>query len=70
MDDLRQTVSRIDENVRLLRQDVEPLARELQKNSQDIALLKNNERWKSKISHGFFGLLGVILGALAEFYRK
>ena len=71
MDDkLRETVARIDENVRLLRREVTPLIRVSQINSLDIAMMKNDNKWKKSIYTAFFGLLGIVVGALAEFLRK
>jgi hypothetical protein len=70
MEELREKIARIDENVMLLRKDVAPLGKIVQQNSLDIALLKNDEKWKKGIFSGFIGLLGVVVGALAEFLRK
>lgn len=70
MDDIRQAVARIDENVKLLREDFAPLVTSVQNQEKQIAILQNNEKWRKSILSGFFGLLGVIIGALAEFFRK
>lgn len=70
MDDIRQAVARIDENVKLLREDFAPLVTSVQNQEKQIAILQNNEKWRKGILSGFFGLFGVIIGALAEFFRK
>ncbi len=70
MDELREAVSRIDENVRLLREDVAPLVQQVQKNSLEISIIQNDEKWKKNIFTALIGLIGVIAGALAEFIRK
>lgn len=70
MDELRKTVSRIDENLRLLREDIVPLVEKVEKNTQDIVIIKTDKKWMGWITNTLFGLMGVIAGAVAEFLRK
>lgn len=70
MDELRQTVARIDENVRLMRVDLSSFTQKVDQHETDIVIIKNDKKWTNKIVSALFGLIGVIIGALAEFLRK
>lgn len=70
MDDIRLSLARIDENVRLLREDVGPLIEIVKDHSEYIAVDRNNKKWSRDIFTTLIGLIGVILGAIVEFFRK
>lgn len=70
MDELRQAVARIEENIKYLRRDVAPLVETVQEHSDQLLLIKNDKKWAHFIVTSLFGLMGVIIGALAEFLRK
>ncbi len=70
MDDIRVTVSRIDENLKLLREDMRPLVITVDEHTRIITILQEDKKWTKNIFTALMGLIGVIIGALAEFLRK
>lgn len=70
MDELKRAVARIEENLRLLREDFAPLLKTVQSHSEEITILKNDKRWTKGLFTMLMGVLGVIIGALAEYFRK
>lgn len=70
MDEIKAQVARIDENVRLLREDMRPLVVTVHEHSRMLAIIKNDKRWTKNIFTTLIGLIGVMVGALAEFLRK
>jgi hypothetical protein len=66
----REMLIRVDENVKSLIGKVDPLIATVQKHGDQLLVIKNDDHWRKRIFSGFVGLLGVILGALAEFFRK
>lgn len=66
-------LARIEEEIKHVRTDVSeikaivPMIGNLE---MKIALIQRDEKWKKSIIHGFVGLLGIIVGALVEFWRK
>lgn len=70
MDEIKSAIARIDENVKLLREDVRPLIVTVHEHSRMLTIIKTDKKWTKQILTTLIGLIGVIIGAAVEFFRK